>query len=254
MRDAGIQILGFLITVPILREHLAANGLSDKTINSYLNPNDRQDVVLSFLLLRAIWSLPPAPINSPPQFTRAREALQIFGKLAYNIVMPYICLDMDLSTQLTHLSTAAHLLLDLYLHNDARSHFMPSQTFVNLVIMIKNVFFCVAKAKVDTPEAKFWSILFGTDRLEVFFGLIRTAIGTDANVDLLQLASRGIHSTEIQVILTMHPEWDRTPRRIKLPAIASAGDLNSKADHINPACLRHKGEQTRIQKFKNLKI
>jgi hypothetical protein len=65
-----------------------------------------------------------------------------------------------------------------------------------------------------------------------FCGLIRTTIGTDTNVDLLQLASCGTHSTEVKVILSMHPEWDWTPRRIKLPAIASSGGLNS--NHIKP--------------------
>ncbi|KAJ7717383.1 hypothetical protein B0H16DRAFT_1338120, partial [Mycena metata] len=235
MRDAGFEVLGFLITVPILREHLLADGISSSKINAYLNPNDKQDVGLAFSVLKAVWSLPPAPADSTPSFVAARDALRIFGKLAYNIVVPYACLDMDLSTQLTHLSTAAHLLLDLYLYNDARTRFMPSQTFVNLMIMIKNVFFCVAKTKVDIPEGKFWIILLGTDRLEVFFGLIRTAIGTDANVDLLQLASRGTHTTEVQVILSEHPEWDRTPRRIKLPAITTTGDFDSKVDHINPA-------------------
>ncbi|KAJ7873428.1 hypothetical protein B0H13DRAFT_1533428, partial [Mycena leptocephala] len=44
MRDSGIEILGFLITVPIFRQHLLANGLTTKQINSYLNPNDKQDV------------------------------------------------------------------------------------------------------------------------------------------------------------------------------------------------------------------
>ncbi|KAF8192313.1 hypothetical protein K438DRAFT_1906886 [Mycena galopus ATCC 62051] len=229
MHDAGIEVLGFLITVSILRQHLLANGLTAKKNNSYLNPNNTQDVPLLFSLLRAIWSLPPAPVNAPPIFARARTALRMFGRLAYNIVMPYICIDMRF------VSTTAHLLLDLYLLNDACGRFMPSQMFVNLMIMIKNVFFCVAKAKVNTPNGKFWLILLGADRLEVFFGLIRMAIGMDANVDLLQLASCGTNSTEVQVILSMHPEWDRTLRRIKLPAIASTGELDSKVDHIDLA-------------------
>jgi hypothetical protein len=110
----------------------------------------------------------PAADAAPLLFTRAREALRICGKLAYNIVMPYICIDLDLSTQLTHLSTAAHLLLDLYLHNNAQTRLMPIPTFINLMIMIKNIYSCVAKAKVEMPGVKFWIILLGTDRLEVF--------------------------------------------------------------------------------------
>ncbi|KAF8177491.1 hypothetical protein K438DRAFT_1606151, partial [Mycena galopus ATCC 62051] len=130
MRDTGIEILGVHISVATLRQHLLASGLTLKQVNSFLNPNDKQDVPLSYRLLRAIWSLPPAPDSSPPLFVQARDALRIFGKLVYNLVMPYISLDMDLSTQLIHLSTAAHLLLDLYLHNGAHGRFMPTQTFV----------------------------------------------------------------------------------------------------------------------------
>ncbi|KAF7358012.1 hypothetical protein MVEN_00848300 [Mycena venus] len=104
--------------------------------------------------------------------------------------MPYVCVDLDLATQLTYLSAAAHLLLDLFVHDNARTSFMPVQTFVNLMIMIKNVFFCVAKTKVNIPDGKFWLILMGTDRLEVLFGLIHSAVGPDSNVNLLQLACR----------------------------------------------------------------
>jgi hypothetical protein len=126
MRDAGIEIRGFLVTVPIIREHLRHDGLSDRKINALLNPNDKQDVILAFSLFRAIWNLPKAPENSSPTFTRAREALQILGKLGYCIVMPYICVTFDLDTQLTHLSAAAHLLLDLFTHNNARTKFADS--------------------------------------------------------------------------------------------------------------------------------
>ncbi|KAJ7874304.1 hypothetical protein B0H14DRAFT_2191046, partial [Mycena olivaceomarginata] len=113
---------------------------------------------------------------------------------------------------------------------------MPTQTFVNLMIIIKNAFFCVAKTKVDIPEDKFWLILLGTDRLEIFFGLLRSAIGPDSNVDLLQLANRGSGLCEVSVIMAEHPEWDRAPRRLKLPAVNEAGQIiSSKFDHINPA-------------------
>ncbi|KAJ7192653.1 hypothetical protein GGX14DRAFT_701343 [Mycena pura] len=234
-RDAGIEIVGFTITVSILKDHLSSNGDSLTTINAFLNPYDRQHVFRSFGLLRAIWNLPDAPAGSTPSFARARRALQIFGRLAYHIVMPYICVDLDLDEQLTYLSTAAHMLLDLYTQNNAQTRFMPVQTFVNLMIMIKNAYFCVAKTKADIPEGNFWLILLGTDRLELFFGLIRTAIGTDSNVDLLQLASRGTNLTEIAVILSENPEWDRTPRRISLPGVGkNCTELNSKVDHINP--------------------
>ncbi|KAJ7892243.1 hypothetical protein B0H14DRAFT_3688388 [Mycena olivaceomarginata] len=239
MRDAGIKLRGFRITTAIIKEHLRRDQFIERTIHSLLNPNDRQNVILAFSLLKALWEFPDAPPNSTPTFFRAREALKIFGQLGYYLVMPYVCVDLDLTTQLTYLSAAAHLLLDLYVHDNARTAFMPTQTFVNLMVMIKNVFFCVAKTKVDIPDGKFWLILLGTDRLETFFGLLRSAIGPDSNVDLLQLANRASGLCEIAVIMAEHPEWDRAPRRLKLPAVGEAGKiLPSKFDHLNPTSWR----------------
>jgi hypothetical protein len=48
--------------------------------------------------------------------------------------------------------------------------------------MIKNVFFCVAKAKVDNPNGKFYVILLGTNGLEKLFGILRSMIGNDSGL------------------------------------------------------------------------
>ena len=78
-----------------------------------------------------------------------------------------------------------------------------------------------------------------TDRLETFFGLVRTAVGPDNNVDMIQLGSRASGLTEVAVILAHHPEWDCSPRRLQLPVISrDSGVITSKADHINPASWR----------------
>ncbi|KAK7012459.1 hypothetical protein R3P38DRAFT_3324111 [Favolaschia claudopus] len=227
MRDAGIKIRGFSITLGLIKN-------STFTIRAFLNPRDRQDVLTAFSLLKAIWELPDPPHDSSPSFSRGREALQIFGRLGYHLMMPYVNVDLDLSAQLTYLSAAAHLLMDLYAHDSARTDFMPAQTYVNIMMMIKNAYFCVAKTKVDIPEGKFWLILLGTDRLEIFYGLLRS------DVDLLQLANRASRLAEIAVvILAAHPDWDGAPRRLKLPTIREAGEvLDSRFDHLNPASWR----------------
>ena len=105
------------------------------------------------------------------------------------------------------------------------------------MLMMKNIFYCVAKAKVDTPQGKFYLILLGTDHLETFFGLIRTAFGTDANVDILQLGSRASGLTEVALILAEHPEWDLGPCCLTLPCIMKdpqTGEMTSRFDHITP--------------------
>lgn len=239
MRNKGIAIQGFCVIPPILRLHLESNGVPSYHLRALLNPNDRQDVVLGYSLLKEIWSLPKAPEGSSPSFVHARDALRLYGQFAHHLVIPYICIDLNLDEQLIHLSTAAHLALFLYRDNMARTKFMPAQSYIDIMLMIKNVYFCVAKAKVDNPSGKFYIILLGTDRIEVFFGLIRTAVGTDMNVDMIQLGSRASGLTEVAIILAEHPEWDRSPRRLNLPVITKdSGDITSKADHINPASWR----------------
>ncbi|KAJ7355473.1 hypothetical protein DFH08DRAFT_954947 [Mycena albidolilacea] len=194
------------------------------------------DVDLTYSLLKEIWTLLDAPPNASPPYILARAALETFGKLAYHLVMPYIYLKLSLREQLTHLSTAAHLLLVLFTTNGAGTDFMANQTFVNIMLMIKNAFFCVAKTKIDIPDSEFFLILLGTDRLEKLFGLIRTAVGTDSNFDILQFASRASNLTEVNIILGLKPHWDRGPCRLKLPAVINErGDVSSKADHVSPA-------------------
>ena len=80
--------------------------------------------------------------------------------------MPYICVDLLLSEQLIYLSAAAHLLVALFAEDQVGTKLMPTQLYVDPMIMIKNVYFCVAKAKVDNPNEPFYLILLGTDRLE----------------------------------------------------------------------------------------
>ena len=236
LRNKGFLIEGFCITPSILCLHLCSNGVPQHRIWSLLNPNDKQDVVLGYRLLKEIWSLLLAPSLGDPMFLRARKVLGLYGEFARHLINSYICVDLNLDEQLTHLSTAAHLAFYFYTHNSTRMDFMPSQSYIDIMIMIKNTYFCVAKSKVDHPNGKFFLILLGTDKLEGFFGLVRTAVGTDCNADLLQLGSRASGLTEVAVILSLHPEWDRAPRRLNLPAMTMETDeLTSKIDHINPA-------------------
>ena len=91
----------------------------------------------------------------------AREALWVLGKLLYNMIFPYLCVDLSLSEQIEHLSATAHLAIILY--RLAGKDFILANLYINLMLMIKNVLFCVAKAKIDDPHGEFWLILLGTD-------------------------------------------------------------------------------------------
>ena len=143
-------------------------------------------------MLKDVWSLPRTPSTPSlgnghfPEFLNVCEALWIFGKLLVYTLFPYVCVDLSLSEQLEHLSAAAHLYLLLFHHGG--KNFIPTELYIDLMIMIKNVYFCIAKAKVDNPLGSFWIILLGTDQLEELFGILHTMVGNDVNLDILQLA------------------------------------------------------------------
>lgn len=239
LRDKGHDVHGVHIKPAVLRSHLASHDLSSTRIDYLLNPNDRQDVKLAYDMLQEVWSLPDPPPGALPGFHQARKSLKILGTLFRHILNPYICIDLTLSEQLIQLSAAAHLLLALFSEDQATTRLMPTQLYVDIMIMIKNVYFCVAKTKVDDPDGNFWIILLGTDRLEVLYGILRTMVGNDANLDVLQLGLRLTGTTEVSTILAKYPHWDRAPRRLKLPALSKDGlAIHDHIDHINPASWR----------------
>ncbi|KAJ6543369.1 hypothetical protein DFH09DRAFT_1249372 [Mycena vulgaris] len=237
LRECGVRVHGIDIRPAILRTHFQSAGHTADHIRSVFNPEDKRDVRLAFEMLKDIWSLPPCPAGTNPGVVAARDALQILGKRLYHFVSPYICVDYSLSEQLEHLSAAAHLALVLF--REDGKHFMASLLYTEIMIIIKNVFFCVAKAKVDDPLGKFWLILLGTDRLEELFGLIRTMIENESNCDILQLKDRLRGTTEAFTILAKYPHWDRAPRRLRLPTMTrDSKQLSEHVDHIKPASVR----------------
>ncbi|KAF8216255.1 hypothetical protein K438DRAFT_1901897 [Mycena galopus ATCC 62051] len=201
VRELGMKVFGVHITPAILCAHLQSAGLSTQHIHAVLNPEDKQDVKLAFDLLKDIWSLPPAPTDARPGFASAWEAVRIIGSLFYHLVFPYVCVDLTLSEQLEHLSAAAHLLLILY--RDGQKDAISTLLYTDIMIMIKNAYYCVAKAKIDDPTGRITG------------------------------------STEVANILAMYPHWDRLPRRLQLPTLACDSTvLPDRIDHIKPPSWR----------------
>jgi len=238
LRHRGVVVNGFRITPDIIRTHFKSNGLSVDHIRSLFNSDDQQDVRLAFEMLKDIWTLPDASDGSGPGYKSARNALFILGKLPYHLVFPFLCVDLSLSEQLEHFSAATHLTLALFKLATGKT-FIPTNLYLDLMHMFKNVFFCVAKAKVDDPDGSFWIILLGTDRLEEQFGVLRTMVGSDSNLDILSLVSHLSGCTEVSNILAKYPHWDRAPRWLKLPTLSrTSTQLPDRSDHIKPAAWR----------------
>ncbi|KAE9389483.1 hypothetical protein BT96DRAFT_946828 [Gymnopus androsaceus JB14] len=200
LRDRGIMIDGFLITPSVARAHLSAAGHSSVHLQSVFEPEDKQDVTLAYSLLSAIWSLSKIPKKSTPAFIQGRASLQIFGKLCYHLIYPYICVDLSLTEQLNHLSAAAHLALALHVHNNLGRKFLPNQLYIDIMIMVKNAYFCV-----------------------------------DRNLDLLQAAECLTGTSEVSNILALGPDWDQSPRCSKLPLVHQDMTwVEDQVDHIKP--------------------
>lgn len=237
VRAKGFAINGTNITAATLKAHLITDGMSEIAANSLLVPNDKQDVVLMMKLLHAVAQLTPPTPSMSPAFQETRRALRLIGRLYHSLLTVYTDINLSLHEQLVYLSTAAHLLLAIY-HID-KGNFIPVQTFHDLQASIKNVYFCVAKAKDDNPNGKFYVILLGTDGLEKIFGKVRTMVGNDTNTDVLQLENRIYGAVTCVKILEIHPEWGGQERRLTVkPLFQESTEIRSTHDHVNPRAWR----------------
>ena len=116
-------------------------GLSADHIMSVFNLDDEQDMKMALNMLKDIWSLPRVSksINSNQGLLENHEALWILGKFLFHLVFPYICIDLALA---------------LYKHTS--KEFIPTGLYIDLMVMVKNVIFCIAKAKTDDPDGEFF--------------------------------------------------------------------------------------------------
>ncbi|VDC03828.1 unnamed protein product [Peniophora sp. CBMAI 1063] len=233
----SILVHGVCITSSQLCLHLLDSGKSPEHVNSVLNPSDKHDILLAFCLLKDMWTLPAAnPLSHPASYIATREAICTYGEMCYHLIFPYICTNLSLDEQLEHLSAGVHLAVALFADQKVRTDFLGIVLIVNIILMVKNVYFCVAKAKADLPNEPFFIILLGTDSLESLFGILCTMVGNDANLDVLQLGLCVTNTTEVATILAMHPEWGKGPRRLHLPHVdCEARTLPDNADHIGPS-------------------
>ena len=198
---------GVVLTPQLLKRHLLKQGLKDERgINALLSPKDKQDVKLMYDLLSSIATLPPPSQDDSPTEQQSRNILCLLGKLYSHLLEVYTNINLSLHQQLVHLSAAAHLILTFYVKEKGCS--MPSQLYFDLMTMIKNAYFCVAKTQIDNPDGSFWIILLGSDPLEVHFGKIRTIQGNDSNVDQLYLANWTDSAVICIRILAENPEWE----------------------------------------------
>jgi hypothetical protein len=120
LHENGCVVCSVHITCALIHKHFKDSRITDAHISHVLDPTDKQDVVLVYSLLKDLRLLSPADTaSSTPTYIKACEALYIYGDLSYHLMFPYICTKLLLSKQLKHLSAAMHLILALYVLDDA---------------------------------------------------------------------------------------------------------------------------------------
>ena len=159
-----------------------------------LAPNDRQDVVLMIELLHAIALLPPLEYSNHPLYQSARHILWLFGHIYFYLLTAYLDITLSLNDQLVRLSAAAHLILAIY-HTD-KGEFIPGQTCFDVMCMIKNIYFSMAKPRLMTPQAHFGSSYLEQmvwrrclDRCTQWLGMIHMLINYNSQTGLMVLSS-----------------------------------------------------------------
>ena len=211
LRPRGVQVGSTQIMPSVLRSQLESVGTSVGCLNNLLNVADKQDITTMFNLMQLIWTLsPPSPMDNPIHH-QDWTALNQHSKLIQWLIHPYINIELTLHEQLKYLSATAHMAYVFFMHENARSSYIPSTLYQDIQIMVKNAYFCVAKTKHDNPEGKFFLILLGTDQLEWLFGFIHTENGYNINVSTYSLSNHTSGAVECHAILSKHPEWDRGP-------------------------------------------
>ncbi|TEB27671.1 hypothetical protein FA13DRAFT_1634290 [Coprinellus micaceus] len=114
-----------------------------------------------------------------------------------------------------------------------------SPFFINMMMMIKNVFFCVTKAKADNPDSCFFIIQLSTDRIEIHSRILQTMVENDCNLDALQISECTGVVLNIADILAQKPGWDQGPKQQQLPALNQCREpIPNSADHLSPKYLK----------------
>jgi hypothetical protein len=153
----GTTIAGVLITPQVLKWHLSilpkTMALTNHCIEKVLSPNDKQNVKPAYDLLSAIASLPEALESNIPTVQTICQFLHLLGCIHAHILETYTNVNLSLHEQLVHLSALAHLYLAIY--SIEKGNFVPSQLYFDIQTWIKNIFFCVAKTKLDDPNGEF---------------------------------------------------------------------------------------------------
>ena len=200
---------------------------NQNSVDALIDPADKQNVPKAVALIQSIDQLQHIDSTGfdPARLNKHRSLVTI-GKIFSSFTNPFIDINMNLSEQLASLSKYAHAAFAVYLKHS--TNFMTSALYADTQAIVKDVYFCVAKQKLLDPQANFYIIHCGTDRLETSFCLARTQTH-HRNFDILDLSGKLATSSLIDAIFARNPELDTGSRRLKVSGAIGIDHLNPKS-------------------------
>jgi len=196
-------------------------------VEPLIDPADKQNVPKAVTLIQSIYQLKSLDTSgySPSEITE-HQSLVAVGEIFSSFVDPFTVVTMTLSDQLISLSKYTHAAFAIYLKHS--TNFMTSALYADSQAIVKDVYFCVAKQKLLNPQADFYIMHCGTDRLETDFCLARTQTH-HRNFDLLDLSGKLATSSLIDSIYARNPTLDAGSRRLKVTGVIGVDHLNPKS-------------------------
>ena len=222
----GLLVRTTIVNKNHLRSHLIRlEGVSEKVIESLIDPADKQNVPKAVALIQHLGHLQSLNTSSyTPSQLEEHRALTTLGEAFNSFMNPFINVEMSLTDQLTSLIKYAHLIFFMYRKH--RTQFITSALYSNSQATVKDILFCVAKQKLLDPSKPFYLIQVGSDRLEACFCNARTQTH-HRNFDILELSYKLAMASVISSIYIRHPELDAGSRRLNLTDAIGV-------DHVNP--------------------
>ncbi|KAJ7089455.1 hypothetical protein C8R44DRAFT_892410 [Mycena epipterygia] len=167
------------------------------SVQQLLFPHDAQDVPRAIDLMKAAIALSDLDYGAMDTDTCSDvDALRLLGSVIKSILEPFINTEMDLTDQITSLSTFAHLSFTLF--RISHTQYMSNQPYGDTQTMVKNALFCLAKQQDLDPTEPFYLFQVGDDPLERLFGKLRMFGGHNSGMNYAQAIDRLGHACDLQ--------------------------------------------------------
>ncbi|KAJ7755776.1 hypothetical protein B0H14DRAFT_3512324 [Mycena olivaceomarginata] len=171
---------------------------SSESVHKMLYPHDLQDVPRAIELLEAVVAVGEMDYSNMDANTCAdMDALQLLGSIVKAILEPFTNVHMNLTEQITSLSTFAHL------------------SFTLFRVPAPNTCLISCKQILD-PIQPFYLFQVGDDPLKRLFGKLRMLGRNNTAMSYSQAIDRLSHMSDLQGAFMRNPDLDQSEQRLNM--------------------------------------